>query len=232
MNILFPICALIFISLSATVRAKTCGSITKDGIEHPIPCNYAQKYSATPSISTTSATYCQASITQNGITKTYNHRCTPKTPSTVPNQISEPSGSFKMRQSQHKNDINRLAKQYDLDPALIHAVISVESAYRSDVVSNKGAVGLMQLMPSTAQSLNVIDSFNSQANLEGGIRYLKQQLQRFNNINLALAAYNAGPNAVIKYNHTIPPYRETQQYVQRVNTYLKHYQSDWQPHIQ
>ena len=95
---------------------------------------------------------------------------------------------------------------------------------RAFAVSPKGARGLMQLMPRTADALQVEDSFHPGNNIEGGTRYLRYLLNFFNgNLSLALAAYNAGENAVLKYNNTIPPYRETQQYVQRVLNRLSDY---------
>jgi soluble lytic murein transglycosylase-like protein len=101
-------------------------------------------------------------------------------------------------------------------------VIQVESEYKSDAVSPAGAEGLMQLMPQTAEELGVENSFNPVENIEGGVKYLHQLLTHFDgNTSLALAAYNAGPGAVMEYGG-IPPYRETQVYVNRV---LQAYQS-------
>ena len=116
--------------------------------------------------------------------------------------------------------ITKASEKYSVDPALIKAVIKAESNFNHRAVSKKGARGLMQLMPATASSLQVQDSFHPESNIEGGVRYLRYLLNYFSgNLNLALAAYNAGENAVIKYGG-IPPYRETQTYVRRVLSYL------------
>ncbi|MFS8640308.1 MAG: lytic transglycosylase domain-containing protein [Symbiobacteriaceae bacterium] len=107
------------------------------------------------------------------------------------------------------------ARRYGLDPRLLWAVARAESGLNPAAVSPAGAVGLMQLMPSTARALGVSDPFDPVQNVDAGARYLRQQLERFGDIRLALAAYNAGPGAVQRYGG-IPPYRETRQYVERV----------------
>jgi hypothetical protein len=113
-------------------------------------------------------------------------------------------------------DINEIAERYGVDPALIHAVIDAESAFNPWAVSRKGAQGLMQLMPRTASALGVRDSFNPRENIEGGVRHLRYLLDRYpGNVSLALAAYNAGEGAVDYYGG-VPPYAETQQYVQKI----------------
>jgi soluble lytic murein transglycosylase-like protein len=113
--------------------------------------------------------------------------------------------------------IEEIAKQTRLYPELLHAVVRAESAYNPNAVSHAGAVGLMQLMPATARRYGVIDSRDPRANLEGGARYLRDLLTRYrNNLKLALAAYNAGENAVKRYGNKIPPFPETQTYVKRV----------------
>lgn len=106
--------------------------------------------------------------------------------------------------------------KHSLDPDLIHSVIRAESDYNFKAVSPKGARGLMQLMPKTAAKLGVRDAFDPGANVEGGTRYLRELLARFNNdLVKALAAYNAGPQRVEQY-HGVPPYRETRAYVSRI----------------
>ena len=174
---------------------------------------------------------CYATLTINGQKRRIQQHC-PLLPLTLaPVRIAEPSGDFKTRQEQHKALINQLAAKYQIDPALVHAVISVESGYNSNAVSGKGAVGLMQLMPGTAGDMNVADPYNPANNLEGGIKYLSQQLSRFQNTEQALAAYNAGPQSLLRYRGQIPPYNETRQYIQRVMHYKNRYQNDWQQHI-
>lgn len=113
--------------------------------------------------------------------------------------------------------VNAVAGIYRVDPALLHAVITAESGYNARAVSHKGAVGLMQLMPDTARRFGVSDSFDPEQNIHGGTRYLSHLLQLFgNNLELAVAAYNAGEDAVISHGYSVPPYRETQGYVPRV----------------
>jgi soluble lytic murein transglycosylase-like protein len=114
--------------------------------------------------------------------------------------------------------VEAVAKQYDVDPLLVHSVIQTESNYNPYAVSPKGAQGLMQLMPGTAKRFGVQNSFDIKQNIEGGVRYLKYLGTLFpDDPRLAIAAYNAGEGAVWKYGNNIPPYRETEQYVQRVN---------------
>ena len=107
--------------------------------------------------------------------------------------------------------------KYSLDPNLVKAVIKAESNFNPDAVSPKNAEGLMQLMPSTAKQYGVSDSFDPSSNIEGGVKVLKDLIDHFDgDLKLALAGYNAGKGAVIKYGNKIPPYPETQQYVKRV----------------
>ncbi len=121
--------------------------------------------------------------------------------------------------------IEAIAQQHRLDPALLHAVISAESAYEPKAVSRAGAMGLMQLMPATASRFGVADPFDPTANIQGGATYLRLLLDQFRSINLALAAYNAGEGAVSRYGNTIPPYQETQTYVKRVIGFYNHYRT-------
>ena len=114
--------------------------------------------------------------------------------------------------------IDGAAREAALDPALVHAVIAVESAYNQKARSPKGAIGLMQVMPATASRYGVADPSKSpEANLRAGTRYLSELMELFENrLDLVLAAYNAGENAVLRYGQRIPPFRETQQYVPAV----------------
>ena len=116
------------------------------------------------------------------------------------------------------------ASRYNIDPALIKAIIMAESGYNPMAISKKGAVGLMQLMPATAISLGVEDLFNPEHNVNAGVRYLKWLLNQFGgDLQLAVAAYNAGSTKVRKY-QGIPPYKATQYYVKKVFEYYKYYQ--------
>lgn len=119
-----------------------------------------------------------------------------------------------------RSEINDLISKYSyqngLDEDFVKAVVNQESGFNPNATSHCGAMGLMQLMPSTAQGLGVKNAYDAEQNIEGGTKYLKGLLDRFNNDkSLALAAYNAGPNAVKKYGG-IPPYAETQNYVKSV----------------
>ena len=113
--------------------------------------------------------------------------------------------------------VSHAASDTGLPESLLHAVIKAESNYNADAVSQKGAVGLMQLMPQTAKRYGVLDARDPAANVLGGARYLKSLLALFDaDLALALAAYNAGPGAVERSRRTVPPYTETQRYVPRV----------------
>lgn len=114
------------------------------------------------------------------------------------------------------NDIvEDAAKRHGVDPLLVHSVMQVESGYNKYAVSPKGAQGLMQLIPATAQRFGVRNPFDPKENIEAGVKYLKQLQAQFGDDRLALAAYNAGENAVTRYGW-IPPYQETQEYVYKV----------------
>ena len=125
--------------------------------------------------------------------------------------------------------VDQAAQDYGLDSALLHAVVSVESGYDPAARSPKGAAGLMQLMPATAKRYGVADVLDPWQNLQGGARYLRDLLKMFNSdLNLALAAYNAGEKAVTGHGNRIPPYRETADYVPRVLAYYRKYQGGGQ----
>lgn len=133
---------------------------------------------------------------------------------------------FKNRQK-YSPTIAEAAKIHRLPPALLHAVITAESAYNPDAVSTAGAVGLMQLMPDTATRYGVRNRRDPVANVSGGTQYLHDLMTMFDgNLVLALAAYNAGENAVINNGNRIPPYKETETYVQRVLKYYNDYKRE------
>ena len=121
------------------------------------------------------------------------------------------------KKTQNLNEvINSISDQHKIDPDLINSVIHAESGFNPRAVSPKGARGLMQLMPQTASQLGVANSFDPNANVEGGTKYLRELLERYNfDLVKALAAYNAGPQRVQQY-HGVPPYYETRAYVARI----------------
>ena len=122
--------------------------------------------------------------------------------------------------------IMQASQAYEVDSALIRAIIMVESGNNPQAVSHRGAQGLMQLMPTTAKWLGVQDAFNPEANINGGVRYFKRLLDRFDgDVELALAAYNAGSRYVRKYNG-VPPFRATRRYIKKVLRYHQHYSEE------
>lgn len=135
-------------------------------------------------------------------------------------KTADSATSFVMGQD-YSGYVQQAAAKYEIEPDLIHAVIKTESNGNQRAVSKKGAMGLMQLMPSTAYDMNVVNPFNPEENIEGGTRYLKQLLEKFNgDLTLALAAYNAGPKTVEKYGN-VPPISETRQYVKKIISLFK-----------
>ena len=135
--------------------------------------------------------------------------------------------STKPKASAFDSTILEIAKQNNLEPALIKAVMHVESAFNPRAVSSAGARGLMQLMPATAKRFGVSDSFHAIDNLNGGVKYLRWLFDRFDgNLRNVLAGYNAGEGAVDQFNG-VPPYRETIDYVRRVMSLHRQYQSDF-----
>jgi len=146
--------------------------------------------------------------------------------SNVPNHyryrlyISDGKMDYQAYFDRYDKIISQASRKHGVDSSLIKAVIRAESDFDKHAVSSKGAQGLMQLMPETAKELEVGNSFDPEANIYAGVRYLKRQLKNFqNDVSLALAAYNAGENAVRRYGHRIPPYRETRTFVDRVLRY-------------
>ncbi len=133
---------------------------------------------------------------------------------------------LKKRRKKYEKIIKTAARKNKLPDALVHAVITAESAYNPKAKSRAGAVGMMQLMPATAERYGVNNRKDPEQNIAAGTRYLRDLLEMFDNdLKLALAAYNAGEGAVMKYGNKIPPYKETQHYVKKVLKYYKKYSS-------
>ena len=132
------------------------------------------------------------------------------------NKVENTKNPTKTSRAEIDNLITKYADKNGLDEDFVKAVINQESGFNPNATSHCGAMGLMQLMPATAQGLGVTNAYDAEQNIEGGTKYLKGLMDRFgNDKQLALAAYNAGPNAVKKYGG-IPPYAETQNYVKKV----------------
>ena len=136
--------------------------------------------------------------------------------------VARPAGDGQRNDSReavpasYLNIINSACSRFGVDPSLVHAIVKVESDFNPFAISRKGAMGLMQLMPQTATTMNVRNTFSPDENIEGGVKYLRYLLDRYEgNISLSLAAYNAGETAVKKWG-TIPPYKETQDYVRKI----------------
>lgn len=141
--------------------------------------------------------------------------------------FSGQQSSLKARPSEFDQLLTDAAQRYDLDPALLKAVAQTESNFSTTAVSHAGAKGIMQLMDATAHQLGVSNSFDPVQNIDGGARFLRHLLDRYNgNEVLALAAYNAGPGAVDKWGG-LPPYEETQAYIPRVLGLSQQYR-EWQ----
>jgi hypothetical protein len=133
------------------------------------------------------------------------------------------SGDFK---TQINQVINSIGRKYGVDPILIKSVIKAESNFDPKAVSPKNAQGMMQLIPATAKDYGVDDPFNAKQNIEGGVKFLRDLIEFFKgDLDLVLAAYNAGPGTVMKYNNKVPPYPETRKYVQRVKKFYKIYRN-------
>jgi soluble lytic murein transglycosylase-like protein len=126
-------------------------------------------------------------------------------------------GKSLAKSAQFDSFIDQAARSDAVRPELVRAVIVVESAFNPNAVSNRGAVGLMQLRPATARRYGVANAFDPEQNIRGGVHYLRDLMTRYgNNLELALAAYNAGEDAVERYGYSIPPFAETRHYVPTV----------------
>jgi hypothetical protein len=126
-----------------------------------------------------------------------------------------PAAVSQLEDTPYGEIIAAMSEAHGVDPLLVRALIQVESNYKPQARSRKGAMGLMQLMPATARIYNVRNPFDPKANIEAGIKHLKSLMERFDGIEIALAAYNAGEGAVAKFNG-VPPYRETRTYISRI----------------
>ena len=153
----------------------------------------------------------------------------PHTPASEP--VREPAIPSLFADKPFASQIQSAARDAAIDPALVHAVIFVESRYNPAARSPKGALGLMQVLPETAARYGVTNAaFSPEANLQAGTRYLSDLMQLFDNrLDLVLAAYNAGENAVLRYGQRIPPYRETRLYVPAVLAKYREWQPEPQP---
>jgi len=137
--------------------------------------------------------------------------------------------SLRLNTTAYQDEIRAAAREHGVDEAIVRAIIHAESAFNPNALSRVGAQGLMQLMPGTARRFGVLDAFNAGQNIQGGVQYLAWLLKRFNgNLTLAAAGYNAGEGAVDKYGG-VPPYSETQRYVQRVAVLAERYRSGLNP---
>ena len=151
----------------------------------------------------------------------------------------QPRSEYELRAGVHERElsarytraydpaIKRASREYGVSAALVKAVIAAESGFDPSATSRKGALGLMQLMPDTAKDLGVDDALDPWQNIDGGTRYLCSMIDRFpGEIELALAAYNAGPQKVAQF-QGVPPYKETRSYVKRVLSYYKKFHADF-----
>ena len=141
-------------------------------------------------------------------------------PGAAPNAAPGLPALVRRRRAEHILDVRAAERRHALPPGLLDALIWSESAYDRLAVSQAGAGGLTQLMPGTADDLGVTDRFDAVANIDGGARYLRTMLRRFGSVELALAAYNAGPGNVIRHGG-MPPFRETTAYVRRTLAYWR-----------
>jgi soluble lytic murein transglycosylase-like protein len=139
-----------------------------------------------------------------------------RTPQPQSEAASQDAAAIQANRDKIEKMVHEVAERYHVDPALIRAVVETESHWNPAAVSRRGALGLMQLVPETAQRMGVNDVFDPKQNLDGGVHYLRSLLERYNgDLDKALAAYNAGPGAVDRAGG-IPRYRETRKYVQKV----------------
>jgi hypothetical protein len=196
------------LTLPSICSAEIYKYVDKDGVMHFTNVPVKPNGTKLPSL----ATYVPKTVNFNSGTGSYAKFYTNRS-------LLPPSRGFTLDQCTYDPHIRVTCQRYGMDYNLVKAVIRAESAFNSQAISPKGAVGLMQLMPGTSKDLGVIDPRDPYQNIDGGVRYLREMLNRFNNdFVLALAAYNAGPESVQKYGG-VPPYDETRTYVRRVMDY-------------
>jgi soluble lytic murein transglycosylase-like protein len=200
---LCSIAAIILASLSALSWADLFGYVDENGRAHISTTQLDERYK----------------LFQRSVSKSNDSK---KTVGAIKSAYPKiPARTFKL----YNKQIQNVAKKYDIEPALLHAVILVESRYNAGAVSPRGASGLMQIMPDTAERYNVLNVFDPTENIRAGAQYLRYLLKLFgNDLELAIAAYNAGEGAVIRSGWRIPPYPETVAYVPKVMSYYRQYQ--------
>jgi soluble lytic murein transglycosylase-like protein len=213
------------LALSGPVHADIYAFVDNNGVRHLSNIPNDPRYKLvmrTPAYSkesTRPSSYAPSNLYAPGAVTFSPRNYTPRIAGTRAFRVNE------QNRQRFAADVDRIATQYRLEPALMHAVISAESAYNPWAVSPKGAMGLMQLMPGTAERFGVSNPYDPIANMHGGARYLRWLLDRFNDTRLAVAGYNAGEGAVQKYGNQIPPYQETQTYVVRVLDFYQRYRT-------
>jgi len=150
-----------------------------------------------------------------------------RSPRCLSSDSKSKTSSASLRKNAFNKIVARAAREQNLDQALLQAVIAVESGYDPQAVSSEGAVGLMQLMPATARRYGASNRYDPEENIQAGARYLRDLIDHFHDdLSLALAAYNAGEDAVVHYGNTIPPYPETREYVPRVMKLYQRYRAN------
>jgi hypothetical protein len=194
----------------------TCRYTYRTAAPHSVPNATKPDETAAPSTAMHAGSSAADSNALSGAKRKPMQLITPAASGSAPNQTGSNEDLI------IEKGIHKAARRYNLPAALIKGVIRAESNFEVQAVSRAGAQGLMQLMPGTAKELGVADPFDIEQNIDGGARYLRKMLDSFGgDIKVALAAYNAGPGAVAKYGGKVPPYQETEQYINRVLKFSK-----------
>lgn len=217
-----PLMLLSALLLSGYARADLYGYVDEQGqahlANHPVDERYQLFQRGTlPGPDAADRSAVLADATTPGLGATLSRDSLPP-PSPVANVgTATPPAVDPQAAARFSRLISRTAREFGLDVQLLHSIVTVESAYNPQAVSPKGAVGLMQVMPDTGKRFGVTLLTDPRQNLQAGARYLRFLLERFNHdLPLVIAAYNAGEGAVQKYRNTIPPFRETRDYVAKV----------------